>query len=174
MCPAPTNFSLDCWHSPWLSCWGRAKRAGSTGHGLYLHSRHSLYQSFSQILWDAMSLITKRLEQAPGPESHLCITRGVLSPGDWLFSKILLHRKATQFICWACLSSASTSEEALLIPGQVMRSQSAHLSPHASLKHCAFYFHYLPVGHGHTHRAIMAHREAVARSMFSKPVLASS
>lgn len=179
MCPAPTSCSLECWHSPWLRCWGRAKSAGFTRHGLCFHSRHSPYQSFSQILWDATSCIIKRLEQGPGPASHLCITAGVLSPGDQPFSKILLHRKATQIICLACLSIASTSEETLLITRQVMRSQSAHIFPHASLKmfsvlrEPALYFHFLPLCHRQTHRAITAHRETVVRSVFSKPVLTS-
>lgn len=137
LCPTPTSCSLDCWHSPWLSCWGRARRAGFKRHGLCLHSRHRLYQRFSQILWDAMSFVIKRLEQAPGPGTHLCVTRRILSPNDRLFSKILLHRKAIHLVSSACLSIASTSEETLLITGEVMRSESAYLSPDASLKHYA-------------------------------------
>lgn len=67
------------------------------------------HQTFTQILWDAMSFIIKRPEQAVGPGSHLCVTGGLSSPGGQLLSKILLHGKATQPICLGCLSIASAS-----------------------------------------------------------------
>jgi len=117
--PTPGGFSTGGWQPPgqsghlWWSCshqpqpgllaeplaWLLGQGQESWFHKAQdapsLQAQPCRHQAVTQILWDAVSCIIKRLEQALDPGSHLWVTGGLLSPDGQLLSKILLHRKAT-------------------------------------------------------------------------------